>query len=124
MEVFVTFDRSPPRAQAILLAVWAMTACSPRTLPDRFPTASSVSAEAPEPPPPPAAVALREDPPLPGETSSGWLGLAAGQDGSTDPHAHHHGMMHGTPAPRPDDVREPDAGAPAPAPHGGHSHGP
>lgn len=112
------------RAYASLLAFGGLAACSPRALPDRFPTASAVSAEAPEPPPPPAALALREDPPLPGEASSGWSGLASGNDAAADPHAHHHhGMAHGA-APTSNAPAATDAGAAAPSPHEGHSHGP
>ncbi len=108
-----------PVARVWFVVAWSAVACSPRALPDRVPTSSALSVEASESPAPVAAVALREDPPLPGEATSAWQGLAPAATGAPDPHAHHHGAMHGGGVTAPSSA---DAGAQAPSPHEGHDH--
>lgn len=114
----------------------AALACSPRAVPDPFPTASAASPSAAEPPAPSAAIALGQEPPLPGEDTSGWTGLAPQGGTAADPHAHHrgmHGMQHGGEGPAqgappattpPQNGPTPDAGASPQQPQGGHHHGP
>lgn len=109
-------------ARVCFVVAWSAAACSPRAMPDRFPTASALSVEAPESAPPFAAVALREDPPMSGEASSAWQGLSPTESPAPDPHAHHHGMTHGAAPPPTPAPAAADAGAPAPSPHEGHHH--
>jgi len=125
-----------PGSRCIGLLTLVVIACSPRAVPDPFPTASAASPAAAEPPAPPAAIALRQEPPLPGEDTSGWVGLAPQGGAAADPHAHHrgvHGMQHGGEAPAqstalaptpPQSGPSPDAGASSQPPQGGHHHGP
>ena len=62
--------------------VWAarmllvLTGCAPRAVPTAFPLTSAASPRAVEAPQSPVAIALREEPPLPGEPTEAWTGLA------------------------------------------------
>lgn len=76
------FHRSWP------LLVVLCAACAPRSVPERFPAASAASDAAPPGPVAAVTVALREDPPLPGEPSEGWPGLDAH---TTESDHHEHG---------------------------------
>ncbi len=69
------------------LVVAFSAACAPRSVPERFPVESAASDVAAPGPLAAVTVALREDPPLPGEPSEGWAGLEAYPSGSP---AHHH----------------------------------
>jgi hypothetical protein len=82
---------------ALLLA-----ACATRTVPTPASPGSPLTPAHPEGAAPRVTLALDEDPPLPGESTAGWIGLEAptSPDGDAgapaDPHQHHH------PAPIPD----------------------
>ena len=71
----------------LLLAI-PLGACS-RQFPSTLPSRSAASAEASAAPAAVVGLALREDPPLPGEPADGWSGLDGGTD--TGAHAHHGG---------------------------------
>ncbi|UJR84353.1 hypothetical protein [Sandaracinus amylolyticus] len=58
---------------AIVIAA-ALAACT-RSLPAAFPPSSPISSDAVEAPVADVGRALREDPPLPGESTQGWHGL-------------------------------------------------
>ncbi|MCB9596482.1 MAG: hypothetical protein H6719_27410 [Sandaracinaceae bacterium] len=68
----------------------ALVGCS-RELPTTFPSGSAASLDEPEAPVASVGVALEQEPPLPGEPSSGWEGLqrdaGAASHGGHD-HAH------------------------------------
>ena len=100
---------------------WIAVACvSP---PSHFSVHSAASADAPAAPTATVAIALREEPPLPGGATEGWSGLAVGAGASG--HMHHHGMhmegmdMSGMDMSGMQGMDMPDAGpsaTPAPAP--------
>ncbi|WP_437876991.1 hypothetical protein [Sorangium sp. So ce513] len=88
---------APHRAgpTALLILVAALAGCAPRNRPASFPASSAASPQAAEAPPPRIGVALSEDPPLPGEPTTGWVGLESAGAGA-DPHQHHHHHQHGS----------------------------
>jgi hypothetical protein len=69
-----------------LVIALALAACS-RSFPANFPRGSAASSEAATPTPTLMARALREDPPLPGESTQGWEGLESSPQGG---HVHAH----------------------------------
>ncbi len=81
------------RASIVLLAcalAW-VSACA--TVPSQFSPRSAASPQAAESPRATIGLALREDPPLPGESTEGWAGLATPSGGGMPMgHMHHHGM--------------------------------
>jgi hypothetical protein len=71
-------------------AVLVALGCSSREVPSSFPAGSPASLSAAEAPRAEVARSLREDPPLPGESTDGWAGLEA-RDTAPAPSAHEHG---------------------------------
>jgi hypothetical protein len=88
-DMFPRFQRLP----ALLMLPAALAGCTPRSVPASFPRSSPASPDAAEGPAPRVGVALAEDPPLPGESASGWHGLAPGPATGGQPH-HDHGHHH------------------------------
>lgn len=88
---------SIPRLFAALITAASLSsvACS-RDLPSEWPESSPASSSAAEVPNAKVTLALDGDPPLPGESAEGWIGLE--QPPSEDPHAHHGHGGHGKPA--------------------------
>ena len=75
----------------LVLSGLAALACAPRTTPSRFPNASAASPDATAAAPAPVTRSLDADPPLPGEETAGWAGLAPTGDAEADPHGGHRG---------------------------------
>ncbi len=73
--------------------------CAPRTVPAVFPATSAASEAAPEAKTAVVTTALDGDPPLPGEATGEWHGLAspAAPSGHGAGHEHHHGPPKETP---------------------------
>ncbi len=80
------------RAAALLgltmMAVGGLGACATRTRPAALVPTSAASADAPEAPAADVGVALREEPPLPGEPTGAWQGLAEPRHTEGGHHAH------------------------------------
>jgi hypothetical protein len=77
-----------------MLLAAALSACS-RSVPSHLPRTSPASAEAPAAAAAVVGRALREDPPLPGESTEGWSGLDAESAAATHAgHAHGGGHAH------------------------------
>lgn len=74
----------------MMLLAAPLGACS-RSVPSHFPRTSAASGEAPAGAPAVVGRALRADPPLPGESTDGWVGL----DPQSAPAAHVGGHSHG-----------------------------
>lgn len=75
---------------ALLATLLGVAACAPRTFNKELPASSPASALAPAAPLPAVmGRALREDPPLPGESTEGWSGLAP-EAGSPQEGGHAH----------------------------------
>lgn len=70
------------------LLTMTTVACASRALPASFPSDAPASAAAAAAPMAPVGVSLAEDPPLPGEPTADWPGLAAPHRGSGGGHAH------------------------------------
>lgn len=103
-----------PRVPALVLLL-LLVGCS-RALPDPSPR-SPIDAASPTPEPIAVDVALHGDPPLPGESRTGWAGLAEPKPSGA--HHGHHGH-HAKPA-KPAEPTEPTE--PAEPAHGGeHDH--
>jgi hypothetical protein len=96
----------------LIVASLSSVACS-RDLPSEWPESSPASSSAAEVPHAKVTLALDGDPPLPGESAEGWIGLE--QPPSEDPHAHHRHGGHGKAAPAKDEPAEEK-----PAEHEGH----
>jgi hypothetical protein len=76
------------RTSHIAIALLALAGCS-RSFPSTFPRSSAASTEAAPARTTVMARALREDPPLPGEPTEGWEGLAPGAPQGGHHHGHH-----------------------------------
>lgn len=74
-----------------LAIVGSLASCGPRA-PTSFPRNSAASDLADEAPAAPIGLALREDPPLPGQSGAGWtgLGLEGSDAGAGGGCGHHH----------------------------------
>jgi hypothetical protein len=80
---------STPRLRhAAALLSGLLAACSSRAVPSAWPEAAAASSEAAEAPAAEVTRALESHPPLPGEASPGWAGLAEAAP-ATDAHAGH-----------------------------------
>lgn len=66
----------------LALVVVLVTSCGP-SAPSSFPRNSAASDLAEEAPLTPVGLALREDPPLPGQSTAGWSGLGGNDAGAT-----------------------------------------
>jgi hypothetical protein len=86
------------RARRFLGITLALGGCASRAVPASYPANGPLSPQAPEAAPAQVTVALRGEPPLPGEGSAGWTGLEAGDPAHTPAvdhsHHHHHGAGH------------------------------
>ena len=65
-----------------LIAVLA--ACASRSAPSSYPADAPASRQAPEAQPAEVTRTLASDPPLPGESTAGWVGFAAAADGGPE----------------------------------------
>ncbi|HEX5658794.1 MAG TPA: hypothetical protein VFX59_16455, partial [Polyangiales bacterium] len=74
----------------------AIGGCASRTVPASYPVEAASSPRAAEAAPAHVTVALNREPPLPGQSSAGWPGLAPGDPAHTPAagHHHHHGAGH------------------------------
>ncbi|HEY6878473.1 MAG TPA: hypothetical protein VI299_10670 [Polyangiales bacterium] len=72
--------------------VLALSGCVSRSAPASYPANAASSRQAPELAPGDVTVALRREPPLPGQSTTGWPGLAVGEPANEGMHhgGHHH----------------------------------
>jgi len=98
------------RGRLLLLGLLVPGACASRSAPHSYPTNAASSARAPEGKLADVTLALRNEPPQPGDPVGAWRGLA-------EEAAHEGGSPDHTPTPGP--TADPHAGHEQ---HGGHQH--
>lgn len=77
------------RLVKFLIVLAALLGACTRSVPSRFPSSSAASTDAAEAPIATVGIALREDPPLPGESTEGWEALEPTTSSEAPAHGGH-----------------------------------